>query len=69
MGEVETEVTRTPGAAVLGEVRSLLEQVFVGEFTAEDWEHALGGVHVCSARTANWSATPHWWSAGCGPGG
>ncbi len=46
MGEVETEVTRTPGAAVLGEVRSLLEQVFVGEFTAEDWEHALGGVHV-----------------------
>jgi aminoglycoside 2'-N-acetyltransferase I len=27
-------------------VRALLEGVFAGDFSAHDWEHALGGVHA-----------------------
>jgi aminoglycoside 2'-N-acetyltransferase I len=33
-------------AAVLGQARQLLEQIFEADWTAQDWEHALGGVHV-----------------------
>ncbi len=31
---------------VLERARSLLVEVFAGEFTHDDWEHSLGGVHV-----------------------
>jgi aminoglycoside 2'-N-acetyltransferase I len=31
---------------VLAAARALLDAVFAGEFTAEDWEHALGGMHA-----------------------
>jgi aminoglycoside 2'-N-acetyltransferase I len=30
----------------LAPIRSFLEEAFDGDFAAEDWEHALGGVHV-----------------------
>lgn len=31
---------------VLTEIRNLLDGAFGGEFTDDDWEHALGGTHV-----------------------
>jgi aminoglycoside 2'-N-acetyltransferase I len=33
-------------AATLAEVRALLEQVFAGDFSPEDWEHTVGGIHA-----------------------
>ena len=30
----------------LAEIRALLDAAFDGEFADEDWEHALGGVHL-----------------------
>ena len=33
-------------AAALGAARSLLDGVFGDDMTAEDWEHALGGIHA-----------------------
>ncbi len=33
-------------AAVLRAARALLDEVFAGEMTDEDWEHALGGMHA-----------------------
>jgi len=33
-------------AAVLDRAHALLEAAFDGRFSTEDWEHALGGVHV-----------------------
>lgn len=30
----------------LAEIRAFLEEAFEGRFAAEDWEHALGGIHV-----------------------
>jgi aminoglycoside 2'-N-acetyltransferase I len=33
-------------AATLAAARSLLEGVFEGELTDQDWEHALGGIHA-----------------------
>lgn len=32
--------------ATLAAARELLEQVFAGELTPEDWEHCLGGMHA-----------------------
>jgi aminoglycoside 2'-N-acetyltransferase I len=32
--------------ATLAAARALLVEVFEGEFTSRDWEHALGGVHA-----------------------
>jgi len=32
--------------AVLGHARHLLEEVFEGELTDDDWEHSLGGMHA-----------------------
>ncbi|MHA6759639.1 GNAT family N-acetyltransferase [Streptacidiphilus sp. PAMC 29251] len=46
MAEVEVVSTRSPDAVTLVAVRRLLEQVFEGNFSDHDWEHALGGVHV-----------------------
>jgi aminoglycoside 2'-N-acetyltransferase I len=30
----------------LASIRALLEEVFPGDFSDDDWEHALGGVHA-----------------------
>ena len=46
MREVRTAHTADLDAATLGAARALLEAVFPGELTEEDWEHALGGVHA-----------------------
>ena len=32
--------------AFLHDVRTLLDTAFEGDFTDEDWDHAIGGVHV-----------------------
>ena len=32
--------------ATLDAARALLDDVFVGDFTDDDWDHALGGVHA-----------------------
>jgi aminoglycoside 2'-N-acetyltransferase I len=34
------------GRAELAEIRELLDAAFAGDFADEDWEHALGGVHL-----------------------
>ena len=33
-------------ASFLHDVRALLDMAFEGDFTDEDWDHAIGGVHV-----------------------
>ena len=43
---VRTAHTAELDAATLAAARALLEEVFEGELTAEDWEHCLGGVHA-----------------------
>jgi aminoglycoside 2'-N-acetyltransferase I len=39
-------VTVAPVAALLVEVRALMDAAFHGEFGDDDWHHALGGTHV-----------------------
>jgi aminoglycoside 2'-N-acetyltransferase I len=34
------------GPSALRAVRALLDEVFAGDFTEADWEHALGGMHA-----------------------
>lgn len=34
------------GSASLAEIRAFLDAAYDGDFADEDWEHALGGVHV-----------------------
>ncbi len=46
MTEVRTAHTADLDATVLGAARALHEEVFEGEMTEHDWEHALGGVHA-----------------------
>jgi aminoglycoside 2'-N-acetyltransferase I len=43
---VQTAHTADLDAETLMAVRALLDAVFGGEFTDDDWEHALGGVHA-----------------------
>ena len=43
--------TDTLSQSFLQDVRALLDAAFDGDFTNEDWNHALGGVHV-------WTASP-----------
>jgi aminoglycoside 2'-N-acetyltransferase I len=43
---VRTAHTADLDAATLAAARALLEDVFDGELTAEDWEHCLGGIHA-----------------------
>lgn len=38
--------TETLAPAVLREIRALLDAAFPGDFSDDDWAHALGGVHV-----------------------
>jgi aminoglycoside 2'-N-acetyltransferase I len=44
------------GAQQLAGLRALLDAAFGGEFTAHDWEHALGGVHFVVEAGARWIA-------------
>jgi aminoglycoside 2'-N-acetyltransferase I len=44
--ELCSRPTADLGAGLLREVRALLDTAFAGGFTEQDWDHALGGVHV-----------------------
>jgi aminoglycoside 2'-N-acetyltransferase I len=46
MGDVQTAHTADLDPATLAAARSLLDAVFEGDMTDDDWEHALGGVHA-----------------------
>jgi aminoglycoside 2'-N-acetyltransferase I len=46
MSEVHTAHTADLSPETLETVRALLHDVFEGDFTEHDWEHALGGVHA-----------------------
>jgi aminoglycoside 2'-N-acetyltransferase I len=46
VAEVRTAHTADLDAGTLAAARALLDQVFAGEMTDDDWEHALGGVHA-----------------------
>jgi aminoglycoside 2'-N-acetyltransferase I len=46
MTAVRTAHTAELDAAALMAARSLLDEVFEGEMTDQDWDHALGGVHA-----------------------
>ncbi|MGS2590623.1 GNAT family N-acetyltransferase [Streptomyces hebeiensis] len=34
------------GPAALAEIRAFLDEVFEGDFSDDDWDHSLGGVHA-----------------------
>lgn len=65
MAIVRTAHTADLDDATLGAARALLDEVFAGDMSDEDWEHALGGFTLWSGRTASSSATHRWFSAGC----
>jgi aminoglycoside 2'-N-acetyltransferase I len=46
MAEMHTAHTADLDTAILSAARALLDDVFEGEMTDQDWEHALGGVHA-----------------------
>jgi aminoglycoside 2'-N-acetyltransferase I len=46
VAQLQTAHTADLDTATLQAARVLLEQVFAGELTDQDWEHALGGVHA-----------------------
>ena len=46
MVRLRTSHTAELDTAALAGARALLDDVFAGELTDDDWEHALGGVHV-----------------------
>jgi len=46
MAELHTAHTADLDAATLTAARTLLDDVFEGDLTDHDWEHALGGVHA-----------------------
>ena len=46
MPTVETALTDSLPTDVLADLRDLLDAAFGGEFSADDWRHALGGRHV-----------------------
>ncbi|MFF8917061.1 GNAT family N-acetyltransferase [Streptomyces sp. NPDC015032] len=43
---LHTEHTYQLAPAALGEIRTLLDTAFEGDFGDDDWDHALGGVHA-----------------------
>jgi aminoglycoside 2'-N-acetyltransferase I len=43
---VRTAHTADLDAATLAAARTLLDEVFEGELTEDDWEHSLGGIHA-----------------------
>lgn len=46
MAQVTTAHTAYAEPSVLRAARALLDDVFAGEMTDADWEHALGGIHA-----------------------
>jgi aminoglycoside 2'-N-acetyltransferase I len=46
MATIEVFTTGELSVGRVAEIRRLLDRAFVGGFTDEDWEHALGGHHV-----------------------
>lgn len=46
MAGVRTAHTADLDGATLAAARALLDDVFAGEMTDDDWDHALGGVHA-----------------------
>jgi len=46
VGDVRTAHTADLDTAALEAARALLDEVFGGDFTDQDWDHALGGVHA-----------------------
>lgn len=46
MADVRTAHTADLDAATLEATRTLLDDVFEGDMSDEDWEHALGGIHA-----------------------
>ena len=46
MADVRTAHTAFLEPSVLRAARALLDDVFAGEMTDADWEHALGGIHA-----------------------
>ncbi|MET9296812.1 GNAT family N-acetyltransferase [Streptomyces sp. NPDC003077] len=46
MTDIRTAHTADLDPATLKAARTLLDEVFEGDMSDEDWEHALGGVHV-----------------------
>ncbi len=46
MPDVRTAHTAYLEPSVLAAARALLDDVFAGELTDADWEHALGGIHA-----------------------
>src|SRR3954447_8103796 len=46
MAELQTAHTADLAPDALRAARALLDDVFAGELTDEDWEHSLGGVHA-----------------------
>ncbi|MEV7007089.1 GNAT family N-acetyltransferase [Streptosporangium sp. NPDC051022] len=46
MTEVHTAHTADLDAGVLKAARALLEEVFDGDLSDEDWDHTLGGIHA-----------------------
>ena len=51
-GEFLLQVSHTGDLApsALAQARELLDEVFAGEMTDQDWEHALGGMHAIAWR-------------------
>ncbi len=49
MSAVRTAHTSELDAATLLAARTLLEEVFEGDFDPADWEHALGGIHALAS--------------------
>jgi aminoglycoside 2'-N-acetyltransferase I len=47
MATLHAAPTAAVSKSFLSDVRALLDNAFEGDFTDEDWDHALGGVHVC----------------------
>lgn len=46
MPEIQTAHTAYAEPSVLRAARALLDDVFAGDMTDADWEHALGGIHA-----------------------
>ena len=72
MAELRTAHTADLDTADLKAARALLDEVFNGEVTESDWEHALGGVHALvwdgPALIGHGSVTQRRTGAGrCGP--
>ena len=46
METLHTAPSDAAPSGVLSDLRFLLDTAFAGEFTDDDWDHALGGIHV-----------------------